>query len=247
MDDQRIGRVIRALRRRLMWRQLDLARKARCSQVTISRAERGHLPAAPVLRRILGALDATLVMNVWWRAGALDRLLDEGHAALVGTVVQMLSRLGWVVRAEVTYSEFGERGSIDVLAFWPPLGILLVIEVKTDLASAEEIIRKLDEKVRLAPKVAAERLGWGVQHVAWMLVLPRSSTVRRRLDRHAAIFERVFPTRGRELRGWLRAPLGPVAGVLFVSPSQRATGRRAASARERVRTAKFVPPSQGVT
>ncbi|MGI8927836.1 MAG: helix-turn-helix domain-containing protein [Candidatus Limnocylindrales bacterium] len=71
MDDQRIGRTVRALRRRRGWRQLDLTAAAKFSQKTVSRTERGHLPATHVLRAILAALDASLVLDVRWRAGAL--------------------------------------------------------------------------------------------------------------------------------------------------------------------------------
>jgi transcriptional regulator with XRE-family HTH domain len=72
MDDQRIGRIVRALRRRLGWRQIDLAIRAACSQATISLVERGHLAGVslPVLRRILTALDASLVIEVRSRAVA---------------------------------------------------------------------------------------------------------------------------------------------------------------------------------
>ncbi|MGZ8758442.1 MAG: helix-turn-helix domain-containing protein [Aeromicrobium sp.] len=61
MDDQRVGRAIRALRRRRGWRQLDLARSASCSQNMISLLERGHFDSVTLrlVRRILAALDAS--------------------------------------------------------------------------------------------------------------------------------------------------------------------------------------------
>jgi transcriptional regulator with XRE-family HTH domain len=111
VDDQRIGRIVRALRRRLGWRQADLAGRARCSQRTVSRAEHGHLPSVPILRRLLAALDAWLVIDVRWRAGALERLLDEDHAALVGLLTGLLHRLGWEVHVEVTYARAGSAFS----------------------------------------------------------------------------------------------------------------------------------------
>jgi transcriptional regulator with XRE-family HTH domain len=235
VDDQRVGRILRALRRRRGWRQSDLARRARCSQATVSRAERGHLPAVPILRRLLAALDASLALDVRWRAGALDRLLDEEHALLVGAVAALLSASGWSVRLEVTYSEFGERGSIDVVACWPALGILLVIEVKTDLAAVEAVLRKLDEKVRLAPKVVRERFNWEVKHVAWLLIMPESSTLRRRAARQATVLDRVFPARAAAIRTWIQRPTGPIAGLWFLSVSHGATDIRRRGGRERVR------------
>src|SRR5688572_5166515 len=133
MDGQRVGRIVRALRRRRGWRQMDLAAQASCSQAEISLVERGHLRSLVLAERILAALDAHLVLDVRWRGGALDRLLDEDHATLVATVARRLAAAGWEVQVEVTYSHFGERGSFDVLAFMPSVGIVLVIEVKTYL------------------------------------------------------------------------------------------------------------------
>jgi transcriptional regulator with XRE-family HTH domain len=133
MDDQRVGRIVRALRRRRGWRQVDLADAAACSQTMVSLTERGHLERVPlpVVRRILAALDASLIVEVRWRAGALDRLLDEDHAVLLARVADFLRRFGWQVEIEVTYSEYGERGSYDILAFHRAAGVLLVVEVKT--------------------------------------------------------------------------------------------------------------------
>jgi hypothetical protein len=85
------------------------------------------------LRRVLAALDAWLVAEVRWRGAALDRLLDEDHATIVALVVSLLTAYGWETRVELTYSEFGERGSFDILAWHAPSRTLLVIEIKTDL------------------------------------------------------------------------------------------------------------------
>ena len=92
MEDQKIGRTVRALRRRLRWRQADLALATHCSQTTISLLERGHLEhvSLPLLRKVLAALDATLAMDIWWRGAGLDRLLDEDHAHLVAHVAKVL-------------------------------------------------------------------------------------------------------------------------------------------------------------
>ena len=235
MDDQRVGRIIRALRRRRGWRQADLAGRAGCSQRTVSRAELGHPPVVQVLRRMLAALDAQLVIEVRWRAGALDRLLDEAHSALVAQLVELLAHAGWEVQVEVTYSEFGERGSIDVLAFMPACKTLLVIEVKTEIAAVEAVFRKLDEKVRLAPSLARKRFGWDTLEVGQLLVLPDESTLRRRVERRASLFDRVLPIRGHAIRRWTREPLGGIAGLWFLSPSHRMTRIQKLGGRERVR------------
>ena len=237
MDDQRIGRTVRALRRRLGWRQRDLGERSGVSQSTVSLIERGRLQhvGLQTLRRILAAMDASASLTVHWRAGALERLLDEDHAALVARVSEVLRRLSWVVEVEVTYSEFGERGSFDVLAFHPSTRVLLVIEVKTDLASAEAALRKLDEKVRLAPKVARERLAWPAATVTRLLVMDDQSTLRRRVARHGALFAHAFPMRNVAIRRWLAAPKPSRGGLWFMSASDRGRGIRRQIGRARVR------------
>lgn len=235
VDDQRVGRVLRALRRRRGWRQVELAKAAGCSQRSVSRAELGHPPSVSVLRRLLAALDAQLVVDVRWRAGALDRLLDEDHSALVGQLVDILARAGWEVQVEVTYSEYGERGSIDVLAFTPASGILLIVEVKTDIPAVEGLFRKLDEKIRLAPALAQKRFGWNVRQKSWLLVMPDRSTLRRRVDSRASLFDRVLPTQGRAVRGWVVHPTGGIAGLWFLSPSRGSSHIHNAGGRERIR------------
>jgi hypothetical protein len=80
------------------------------------------------LRRHGMSLDAEVIVFARWRGGEIDRLLDEGHAAIVGWLVTVLTDLGWQTRTEVSYSEFGERGSIDILAWHAESRILLVVE-----------------------------------------------------------------------------------------------------------------------
>lgn len=247
MGGQRLGRIVRALRRRRGWRQIDLAVKVGCSQHMISLIERGHVERASValIERVLAALDAMLVLDVRWRAGALDRLLDEDHAALVGRVAEWLRRNGWEVRLEVTYSEFGERGSFDILAFHPGSCIVLAIEVKTDLASIESTMRKLDEKARLAAKVAQDRFGWTVEDVSRLLVIGDSSTARRRADRQRTVLNAALPDRAVAIRRWLAQPVGRLAGLWFLPPRDRRTLIQRTGGRDRVRVRKSAPRSHG--
>ncbi len=237
VDDQRVGRVVRALRRRRGWRQLDLALAAQCSQSRVSLLERGHLAhvSVPVLRRILGELDATLAIDIWWRAGALDRLLDEDHAQLVATIAEILANLGWEVHIEVTYSRYGERGSFDLLAWHAGTRTLLVVEVKTDLASAEAVLRKLDEKERLGATIAAERFGWRAGAVSRLLVISESATARRRVARQSRLFDRALPMRAIDVRRWLASPEGRMAGLWFLSAGRVTTAIKGSGGRERVR------------
>jgi hypothetical protein len=118
---------------------------------------------------------------------------------------------------EVSFSEYGERGSIDVLGARQSVLAVAVFEIKSDFGSLEETNRVLDAKERLAPIITQRALGWKPQVVGKILVLPDTSTVRRVVDRHAATFNAVYPARTREIRAWLRAPTRPIRGIWFLS------------------------------
>ena len=185
MTTQRIGRVLRALRHERNWTQANLAARAGCSATTVSRVERGNLRACSLatLHRLFACMDAALYLSVRWRGGELDRLLDADHA-LLGERWSVLRGDRWQARAEVTYSEYGERGSIDELAYDPATGTLLVTELKTGIYEANRTVAKLDEKARLAVTIA-RRLGWEVKTVIPCLVIADTRTNRRRVARLA--------------------------------------------------------------
>jgi len=154
------------------------------------------------------------VVMVRWRGGDLDRLLDEGHAALLGRVAKVLEAAGWVVRPEVTFSVYGERGSIDLVGWHPASSILAIVEVKTDLVSVEETLRRHDVKARLGARLVQERFGWEPRSGARLLVLPEASTPRRRVARHDPVLSRAYPLRGAAVRSWLRRPAGGDGAIL---------------------------------
>lgn len=237
MQDATVGRVIRLLRRKKGWRQQDLADRAGVSQGMVSLMERGRIDRVSVraVRAVLGPLDANAFLDVRWIHGILDRLLDEDHAALSGAVAAQLAAWGWEVNPEVWYSVFGERGSIDLLAWHAPSRTLLIIEIKTELVSVEATLRKHDEKVRLGPRIAAERFGWRALAVGAVVVLPSDRTERRRVDRHAAVLVRALPARGLALRRWLQRPMGTIAGLWFVTPTNGSATTRARDNLKRAR------------
>ncbi len=167
-------------------------------------------------------------MRVLWQGEELDRLLDGDHARLVEWVVARLTASGWVAMPEATFRIGSERGSVDVLAWHPETGHLLVVEVKSVVPDVQATLAGVDRKARLAPAIARER-GWTMRSVSRILILPDDRTARRRLDQFAATFEQAFPARTVALRRWIAAPDGAVAGVMFVS------GDTQSGARHRVR------------
>ena len=60
--------------------------------------------------------------DAFWNGEALDRLLDAAHAASSTASSPILVANGWEVVPEATFNRFGERGSIDVLAWHPGYG-----------------------------------------------------------------------------------------------------------------------------
>jgi len=243
MNPIRLGRSIRALRLRLRWRQRDLAARASVSQQTISDIERGHAMAVrlPRLVRVAEALDADIDLVVRWRGGALDRLLDERHAALCGAIAKRLQALGWEVHLEVSYAYFGERGSIDVIGWRAESAAMVVVEVKGELTSIESTLRKHDEKVRLAPKIARDRFGRPARIIVGLLVLADDSTTRRRAARHASMLDRAYPIRGRAAWAMLAAVPSSIGGLVFLSPTPGRGGSHVPVSRIRLRAATNSP------
>ena len=238
MDAVRFGLSIRALRRHHGWTQQELGAKCGLTQGAISKIERGLADHFTVqaLARVVAALGARISVRVLYQGEALDRLPDTDHAAIVERIVQYLRARGWDVVPEATFSIYGERGSIDILAFHPATGALLVIEVKSVVPDVQATLAGIDRKARLAQQVARER-GWQVTSVSRWLVLPGDTTSRRRIERHEATFRAALPGRTVAMQRWSAAPSGPVAGIVFVAPSTQQTGRHRLRASEPQNTA----------
>jgi transcriptional regulator with XRE-family HTH domain len=218
MDRWRFGRAIRALRLGKRWRQVDLAARAGLSRSVVGRIERGEIQriAWADLVAICEALGARLDLDLRWHGEGLDRLIDEKHAMTVDAAVRLFAEAGWETEVEVSFSIYGERGSIDVVGRHPRTGRLAVVEVKATIGDANRTVMTLDRKGRLAPRIAAER-GWACRGVARLLIVADTSTARGRIRRHADTFGAAFPVDGRACLAWLRDPTGPPpSGIIFI-------------------------------
>ncbi len=236
MNDVRLGTGLRAIRLRRRLTQKQLASAARVSRQQISLVERGHLEQVNLfkLRSIAAALGASLDMVLRWRGGDLDRLLSRGHAAMHERMAAMFVQLeGWEFAQEVAYSIYGERGVIDILAWHPGRGILLVIELKTEVVDINDLLAQMDRRRRLAVQIAQER-GWGPGAVATWVVLADTRTNRRRLAAHAAMLRHAFPLDGRAIRRWLRVPTGAIGALSFLPDATVGGERPHAAAGRRV-------------
>jgi transcriptional regulator with XRE-family HTH domain len=238
VDAQRFAAALRAVRHRRGWSQAQLAVSARVSQSTVSRMERGHLGSLSiaVIERATSALDLRAELRVRWRGGELDRLLDRGHAALGCSVLEWLAGTGWDGRPEVSFSHFGERGVIDILAWHAQTRSLLVIELKTALVDLQDLIGSMDRKQRLA-LVAAQPLGWSATSVSGLVIVGDGRTNRRRVAEHRQLLRAAFPVDGRSARGWMRRPIGSFRGLAFWPVSHPGNARQPRSGESRIQAA----------
>ena len=211
----RVGAALRAVRKRRGWRQVDVAARAGVSSSFVSLCERGHLDLASIrmLRRMASALDVRLDLQPRWRGGELDRLINARHSELHESVARYFVAVpGWVFEPEVSFSIYGERGIIDILAWHAATRSLLVIELKTLIVDVQALVGDVDRKRRLAKQVARDR-GWDAATVSsWVIVL-RSATNQRRVAAHRTMLRTALPTDGRTMRGWLLKPSGAVRSL----------------------------------
>jgi transcriptional regulator with XRE-family HTH domain len=237
MTDQRVGAALRVLRIKKGWRQVDLARRANVSSSTVSVIERGHVDAVSMraLRRVAGALEVRADIRLWLPHGEMDRLLNAGHAAFHEVLARYLGSLhGWVHAPEVSFAVYSERGVIDILAFHEPTRSLLVIELKTEVVSLEDLLTTMDVRMRHAATIARDR-GWNAMTVSAWVVFADSRTNRRRVAAHRAVLGSAFPADGNAMRSWMLRPTGSIRALSFWTDSRVAAARQSVGAPRRVR------------
>jgi transcriptional regulator with XRE-family HTH domain len=217
--DERLGQLLRLIRGRSGLTQKELAAAAGVPLHDIWLIENGRAAEVRLerVRRAFAAVGGQARITASWNGAAADRLLDEKHA-LIGEVASTLyARRHWETAIEVTFNEYGDRGSIDLLAGFKAMRAVAVNEVKSALGSLEETNRSLDVKERLAAKIAYARFGWKPAIVAKILIVPNEMTVRRVVAAHESTMAASYPARSREIRAWLRNPDRPLRGIWFVS------------------------------
>ena len=233
----RLGAVFRGVRIRRGWRQRDVAERAGTSPSTISRIERGHLGtlALDTLLAVATALEIRIDFVPRWRGGDLDRMLGAGHGRMHEQLARRFRRHApWIAVPEVSFSVYGERGVIDILAFHPGRRQLLVIELKTQLVDVQELLSAVDRYRRLAPRLAADR-SWAVSDVSTWVIMRDTTTNRRRVAAHATVLRAALPHDGRTLRRWLRDPEGTLAALSFLPDAHPGTARASSTGQHRVR------------
>jgi transcriptional regulator with XRE-family HTH domain len=230
-----LGRMLRMIRLRADWTQSELADRAGISTSVVSRIENGHAARyrLATIQRHGDALGMRIEISAIGRGGDAARLGDEEHAAIVEWLATTLTDEGWLVVPEASFSVYGERGRIDLLAFHPPSGTLLVVEVKTELADLQELLGSLDVKSRHATAIAVER-GWQPERIATLLAVADTSANREVVRRHATLFGRFERHAGR-IAAWIHRPRATTNDLLLYVPAEHARRGAWLATRRRVR------------
>jgi hypothetical protein len=177
--------------------------------------ERFHVAS---LRRHAAALGFRLEITLSGRGGEASHLLDEEHAAIVEYVAAELTRRRWAVEAEASYSEFGERGRVDILAHHVGSGELLVVEVKTELVDLQQLLGSLNVKARLARRIAAGRFE-PVRSVSVMVAVADTTATRATVAAHLTLFAG-YASRGHAVAVWLERPTAGARLLWFVTAAR---------------------------
>ncbi len=79
VNDQQVGALFRAVRRKLGLRQSDVAAMARLSDSTVSLVERGQWRSLSfeTVGQVATVLGVRLNLDAWWRGGDATRLVSR--------------------------------------------------------------------------------------------------------------------------------------------------------------------------
>ena len=148
---------------------------------------------------------------------------DLVHARCSGYLDRRLRRAGWEIRREVEIVHGRSHGWIDLLAFDPRTGTLLIIEVKTRLDDLGAIERQLGWYERSAMAVARD-LGWRPRRLTSWLIVLASDEVDVAIATNRDALAAAFPMRALEMSGVASGRIvsgNPSRGIALIDPSSR--------------------------
>jgi hypothetical protein len=145
---------------------------------------------------------------------------------------------GWIFEPEVSFSIYGERGIIDILAWHPGRRMLLVIELKTEVVEVSGLLGTMDQRRRLALEIVA-RFGWKPEAVSTWVVVAESRTNRRTVSAHASVLRAKMPVDGRRIGHWLRDPASRIDALSFLPYRHGMTVRRPLAPAKRVKALRI--------
>lgn len=217
-----VGGAVASLRDVLGLTQHELGRRAGLSQAMVSAIENARVGDITISRaeRLLDAMGARLVITIDAPyLGDRHRQRDPAHARCSTHVTTRLRRAGWQVAPEVEVGADRSRGWIDVLAWHPQSGPLLVIEIKTEIHDLGAIERSLSWYEREA-WIAARRLGWRPRRSIGCLLLLATDANDLRVGANRVPFAIGFPVRARDLSALIDGLESPRIGrgVAMIDP-----------------------------
>jgi DNA-binding XRE family transcriptional regulator len=148
---------------------------------------------------------------------------DLVHARCSGYVDRRLRRAGWEVRREVEVVHGRSHGWVDLLAFDPRTGMLLIVEVKTRIDDLGAIERQLSWYERSAIGLA-RALGWRPRSVAGWLIVLASDEVDAAIRLNGAALDAAFPSRALDMSAIVERRVPSAArgrGLALIDPSSR--------------------------
>jgi len=219
------------------WRQSDVGDRAGVHRTVVSNIERGrleHISLGAILA-VARSLDVQVNLTARWHAGDLDRLVNSRHAGLHESVARWFAAElpDWVLDPEVSFSIYGERGVIDILAWHGGLRALIVIELKTDIVDVNQLMGQMNQRRRLAREIARDR-GWDPVTISTWVIVANGRTNRARLAAHRVALRNAFPLDGRSMQGWLRRPDRPIAALSLWERGDQSDRDGGLAARHRV-------------
>jgi transcriptional regulator with XRE-family HTH domain len=227
------GSACRDTRLRLGLTQQQVADRAGVSRSYLAKVELGQ--ASPPLDLVEAIADALgLELDLRPPIFMKERIRgDIVHAHCSGYIDRRLTSVGWHTAREIEVRHGRSHGWIDLLAFDPRTGTLLLIEIKTRLDDVGAIERQLGWYERSAWALGRE-LGWEPRRVVSWLLLLCSEEVERAIRFNRQTLDRSFPRRAQAMLSDLDATqLAPAGarGLALVDPTSR---RRAWLIRSRV-------------
>jgi transcriptional regulator with XRE-family HTH domain len=205
---------------------LDLTQRQVADRVGVSRSyiakvERGAaIPDLAMVERIADALGLGLELVVTqpvFPSG--PRVHDSVHARCSAYVDRRLRSAGWSTAREVEIVHGRSHGWIDLLAFDPRTGTLLVIEIKTRLDDLGALERQIGWYERMAWD-AARRLGWRPRAIRAVVLALASDEVEGVIQAHRELIRLAFPVRAKGLRATVdRSGLQEGHGLALIDPS----------------------------
>jgi transcriptional regulator with XRE-family HTH domain len=212
------GRACLDIRIRLGLSLEQVAPAAGITPSYLARIERGFAnPTVDIVQRVSEALGLQLFLDV--RTPVFlgsPPMRDLVHARCSSYVDRRLRADGWSTAREVALVDGRYRGWIDLLAFDPTTGSLLLIEIKTRVDDIGALERQLGWYERSAPDLARSR-GWPARSIRSVVLLLASEEVERTLYANRDVLRLAFPLRDEVLH-----PTEVVGrGLALIDPRRR--------------------------